>query len=220
MSVESEILRIQHNIANTYAAVSEKGGDVPLQPTSANLAAAVSSITSSAEIIAGDGLSKDGNTISVTTPVKGAGQAEYDALPEEQKQADVLYIVDEPPFVPSVLSVQEFDTEDGWHVRKWSSGHVEMILNKVYTVPASSWSQAGSLSSVPRLFAANAYPVKLMEVYSEAPVCFSDGWTIWAVMESNKNRLEQTQTARPVAINVPNVALEVLYTTTITGRWK
>lgn len=44
MSVESEILRIQHNIANTYAAVSEKGGEVPLQPTSANLAAAVSSI--------------------------------------------------------------------------------------------------------------------------------------------------------------------------------
>lgn len=46
MSVESEILRIQHNIANTYAAVAEKGGEVPLQPTSANLAAAVASIPS------------------------------------------------------------------------------------------------------------------------------------------------------------------------------
>lgn len=44
MSVESEILRIQHNIADTYAKVSEKGGDVPLQPNSANLAAAVASI--------------------------------------------------------------------------------------------------------------------------------------------------------------------------------
>lgn len=44
MSVESEILRIQHNIASSYAAVSSKGGEVPLQPTSANLAAAVSSI--------------------------------------------------------------------------------------------------------------------------------------------------------------------------------
>lgn len=44
MSVESEILRIQHNIANTYAAVTDKGGEVPLQPTSANLAAAVASI--------------------------------------------------------------------------------------------------------------------------------------------------------------------------------
>lgn len=44
MSVESEILRIQHNIADTYAAVAEKGGEVPLQLTSANLAAAINSI--------------------------------------------------------------------------------------------------------------------------------------------------------------------------------
>lgn len=44
MSVESEILRIRHNIADTYATVSSKGGDVPLQPNSANLAAAVASI--------------------------------------------------------------------------------------------------------------------------------------------------------------------------------
>ncbi len=44
MSIESEILRIQRNVANAYAAVSEKGGEVPLQPTSANLEAAVRSI--------------------------------------------------------------------------------------------------------------------------------------------------------------------------------
>lgn len=48
MSVESEILRIQHNIANAYATVSQKGGEVPLQPTSANLAAAVSTIPQTA----------------------------------------------------------------------------------------------------------------------------------------------------------------------------
>lgn len=44
MSVESEILRIQRNIANAYAVAADKGGEVPLQPTSANLAAAVASI--------------------------------------------------------------------------------------------------------------------------------------------------------------------------------
>lgn len=44
MSVESEILRIQRNIADTYAVVAAKGGTVPLHPTSANLAAAVASI--------------------------------------------------------------------------------------------------------------------------------------------------------------------------------
>lgn len=45
MSVASEILRIQHNIANAYAAVSQKGGEVPLQPTSANLAASIATIS-------------------------------------------------------------------------------------------------------------------------------------------------------------------------------
>lgn len=54
MSIESEILRIQHNVANAYAAVSEKGGEVPLQPTSANLAAAVESIPSGGSITPGD----------------------------------------------------------------------------------------------------------------------------------------------------------------------
>lgn len=44
MSVENEILRIQNNIAAAYAAVADKGGEVPLHPTSANLAAAVASI--------------------------------------------------------------------------------------------------------------------------------------------------------------------------------
>lgn len=44
MSVESEILRIQHNISRAYATVAEKGGQVPLQPTSASLSTAVASI--------------------------------------------------------------------------------------------------------------------------------------------------------------------------------
>lgn len=47
MSVESEILRIQHNIANAYAAVSQKGGEVPLQPTSENLSEAINTIPGS-----------------------------------------------------------------------------------------------------------------------------------------------------------------------------
>lgn len=47
MSIESEILRIQKNIADTYAVVAEKGGSVPLAPSSANLAAAVQSIPAS-----------------------------------------------------------------------------------------------------------------------------------------------------------------------------
>lgn len=95
MSVESEILRIQHNIADAYAAVSEKGGEVPLQPTSANLAAAVRSITSSGELIAGDGLSKEGDTLSVDNPVRGIlTQAEFNALTKEQKASGTYFVDD------------------------------------------------------------------------------------------------------------------------------
>ena len=47
MSIEAEILRIQRNIADTYAVVAEKGGSVPLAPSSANLAEAVRSIPAS-----------------------------------------------------------------------------------------------------------------------------------------------------------------------------
>lgn len=92
MSVESEILRIQHNIANTYAAVSEKGGEVPLQPTSANLAAAVASIKTVSDIIPGDGLSKNGNTLSVDIPVRDLTQEEFDALPEEEKSKGLIFL--------------------------------------------------------------------------------------------------------------------------------
>lgn len=47
MSVQSEIDRIKGNIADAYAKIAEKGGSVPSQPSSANLAAAVESIPAS-----------------------------------------------------------------------------------------------------------------------------------------------------------------------------
>lgn len=95
MSIESEILRIQHNIANAYATVSERGGEVPLQPTSANLAQAVASIPAGATITAGDGLTKDVDTLNVDNPVRGiVTQAEFDALTEAQKASGTYFVDD------------------------------------------------------------------------------------------------------------------------------
>lgn len=94
MSVESEILRIQHNISSAYTKVAEKGGEVPLQPNSQNLAKSIETIQSSGELIAGDGLSKKGNVLNVDLPTKSVTKAEYDALTEEEKQAEVLYLVE------------------------------------------------------------------------------------------------------------------------------
>lgn len=99
MSVENEILRIQHNIANTYAAVSRKGGEVPLQPTSANLPAAVESIPQGPTYTAGDGIditdTETGAEISVTTPVQGiVTQAEFNAMTEAERNRGLYVISD------------------------------------------------------------------------------------------------------------------------------
>lgn len=95
MSVESEILRIQHNIANAYSAISEKGGEVPSQPTSENLPEAINTIPSGGGLIVGDGLSKEGDTLNVTNPNRGIlTQAEYDALTPEQKASGTYFVGD------------------------------------------------------------------------------------------------------------------------------
>lgn len=44
-------------------------------------------------LTAGDGLSKEGDTLNVDTPVKPVTKAEYDALPEADKQSDTMYAI-------------------------------------------------------------------------------------------------------------------------------
>lgn len=45
MSIQSEITRINTNIANAYSAVQTMGGTLPATQNSANLPAAIASIT-------------------------------------------------------------------------------------------------------------------------------------------------------------------------------
>lgn len=51
MSVQSEITRINGNIANAYTAVSGKGGTLPTARNSSNLSAAIQSIPSGGTLI-------------------------------------------------------------------------------------------------------------------------------------------------------------------------
>ena len=53
---------------------------------------------------------------------------EYAALSEEEKQTEALYAVLEPLWMPMAqpISIQEYGTEDGWRVRKWRDGYVEL----------------------------------------------------------------------------------------------
>ncbi len=91
MSIQSQINRINNNIAAAYNEVEAKGGALPEIKNSANLADATRSIPQNT-LTAGDGITIQENAISVTTPVKNITQAEYDALSEEAQNTG-LYIV-------------------------------------------------------------------------------------------------------------------------------
>lgn len=82
-------------------AVSEDGtlswtndGDLP-NPNPVNLKGPPGESGGGADINAGDGLSKEGDTLSVDNPVRGIlTQAEFDALPEAQKASGTYFVDD------------------------------------------------------------------------------------------------------------------------------
>lgn len=140
MSVENEILRIQHNIANTYAAVSRKGGEVPLQPTSANLPAAVESIPQGPTYTAGDGIditeTEAGASIGVTTPVQGiVTQAEFNAMPEAERNRGLYVISDGGGGGSSAGEV--YSTEE-IRIGTWIDGKPLYQMTKTGTISSNS----------------------------------------------------------------------------------
>ena len=222
MSVENEILRIQHNIANTYAAVSDKGGEVPLQPTSANLAAAVESIPQGPTYTAGDGIditdTETGAEISVTLPTKSLTKAEYDALTEAEKQAETVYLVEEPAWEPVPLSIQEYDTENGWHVRKWSDGYVEMVYVFDYVSVAWNATTGGyyinKLDGIP-------LPIQLVKKYMDDAKLLAIETT--AAYSIHRWRFEEENTTLGMYIFCtvnPGVGKTFTISVSVTGRWK
>lgn len=122
---------------------------------------------------------QDGN-IGVALPTKSLTRAEYEALPEEEKQAEKVYLVDEPPWVPAPLSVQEYDTEGGWHVRKWSDGYVEMTYpftgdsSLEYEIALSGLD--ASLVTIPLNSNAIPYPLALIRKEESLSITESDSW--------------------------------------------
>ena len=85
-------------------------------------------ISNMKQLEAGKGVAIEEGKINVALPAEVLSADEYAALPEEEKRSKTLYGVPEPPWppMPESLSVQDYKTEDGWHVRKWSDGYVEM----------------------------------------------------------------------------------------------
>lgn len=176
--------------------------------------------------IAGEGIDIQDGVISAQSSVKFLSKEEYDTLSEEQKQADILYIVDEPQWVPASLSIQEYDTEDGWHVRKWRDGYVEMFLEKQED-HAGSWSYIPGTNSLGRRnwpMEHFLYPFPLVKKYeetmsiliNESTGLYSTSWSA----QRDDGSLTKTAQWDILSLNDGNSVEECRITIRVTGRWK
>lgn len=126
---------------------------------------------------------------------------------------------------PSGPTLEEYDTDDGWHVRKWSDGYVEMTAQAQKNVTAfGTW--GSSLKSADILKEPKAFPVPLVKKYAETVgVVRNDAhWSAWPVSLI----AEGTETLRET--NSYGVLLgyssgspssgTIAIAISVTGRWK
>lgn len=114
--------------------------------------------------------------------------------------------------------LEEYDTEDGWHVRKWSDGYVEMDLqytqNNVF--PETSW---GSLYY--QLAPVHAFPVPLVEKYRESCDIMGSSPPVRLILiNQGSNSLTHTSQIGFALAGKLAVAVSVTVGYKVTGRWK
>lgn len=69
------------------------------------------------------------------------------------------------------ISIEEYDTDDGWHVRKWSSGYVEMCITKFYPIQQNTLTSSGGLYVAAGIYPHIPFPLPLVERYCEVATC-------------------------------------------------
>lgn len=152
-------------------------------------------------------------------PTKYLTAEEFAALTEEEKIADVLYIVDEAPWVPTTISIQEYDT-DNWHVRKYSDGYVEFDGTFHYTVLHTNWVAWGDMYAIPvSTTPTYTYPITLTQFYDESlDVTWPEGSVL--VMHGSKPTIMSTKRfgLGAAVVIAEDKAIKLHYH--VTGRWK
>lgn len=175
------------------------------------------------------------NVLSVTVPTEGMTQAEYDALSETEKNKGLKVITDGVPTFDGVkaqLFLNEYDTDDGWHVRKWSNGYLEMERTDSVTCASDSdFLVQGSWTSLIQTIGrvpVYAYPISLIRLCSYTITQRGPGFAFWAVDASEGNENSLTETAPYVfttnLAKTSNMTSHYPFTlygyTRITGLWK
>lgn len=161
--------------------------------------------------------------IGVAVPTKHYTKEEYEAL--EGKPENTLCVVEEPQSIPVAVSVQDYDTSDGWHVRKWSDGYVKMSITKEYTSPKSMILWEG-WRLLEQLVPKNELPVSLIARLDEHAFVVSppsdmnniDG-SFYGLMQTGIADLTHTSAYSFLATeNYSSKTITVLIS--VTGRWK
>lgn len=174
------------------------------------------------------------NVLSVTVPTEGMTQAEYDALSETEKNKGLKVITDGVPTFDGVkaqLFLNEYDTDDGWHVRKWSNGYVEMERTDSITCASASsfdintsWhTLIQAKTRVPK----HVYPIPLITLYSYNVSERGGGLGFWIgdASEGSENPLIETTpyifiSNLTTLSNISGYPLIIPGYVRITGLWK
>jgi len=147
--------------------------------------------------------------ISVALPAKAVSRAEYDAMTEAERQAETVYLVDGPAWEAVPMTIREYDTEDGWHVRKWSGGYVEMHHSSTIHPSFENF-------TLGPFYYSEIMPQDAPDVLLK----YSDIFVIEEIIEGTGDYwlLKQKNGLSILGTNKSNLVLSI--GRTITGRWK
>lgn len=111
--------------------------------------------------------------------------------------------------VESIGGLDEYDTEDGWHVRKWSDGYVEMRIRfdtkTTYATDMNSFLTRHDIDQIPEL------PLELNTTYTD--VYSLNSLTAVGWLGSDRGVLR-------IITGITKNKIDVSLTREVSGRWK
>ena len=174
---------------------------------------------------AGVGISIAEGAISLETPTVPITQAEYEALSEEEREGKLFLVTDAPDSIPVNVGIEDYDTEDGWHVRKYADGYVEMTHISGFSVEKSDFHDWGSAVSYDDLIAPLALPVPLLDkFYESGSIMRSVPNSLIVIPRNTAADIDRAKTSGYGVFNMNRSGLSDQISGTfsilVTGRWK
>lgn len=163
-----------------------------------------------------DRIEPEQSTYSKTSATvhSGAVSAHYTTRPVNMA---VLFCI---KAVESIGVLDEYDTEDGWHVRKWANGYVELLADKSKNI--GTWGSI-TLGVTYSQFDSMPLPFPLVKKYETHVAAFDKGTSGAAVTALQKGAhfdlLDALGPLWLISFSTPPPSL-VGITIKITGRWE